>query len=339
MASAATDGCCVVTDGAAAAGPWTGLRRRPALQALMLALLATVTFGPNVRPAMAKPARHAAVAQGPRLPMKTRVAAMAASTRAVPRRPKVTTQVRKVARPTANRVRKVARSKVVTQSRRSAQLLPLVVVDAGHGGHDSGAVGPSGTLEKTVVLATAQELGRQLRATKRYRVLFTRDSDVFVTLPARVRLAVARGASLVISIHADASRDPRTRGASVYVRPAQSAGPDVVKAPAHRGAAPAIARALSESLQPSGSSKLQLVMIDSLDDDLRMVPDPARQGRFHVLGAVGIPSVLVETGFISNRADEVLLRAPKYRAKIAQAIREAVDSFFARQAPEPAERT
>jgi len=80
-------------------------------------------------------------------------------------------------------------------------------------------------------------------------------------------------------------------------------------------------------------------MVESLDDDLQMVPDPARQGRFHVLGALGIPSVLVETGFISNRADEALLRAPKHRATVARAIREAVDGFFSRQALGSAART
>ena len=182
-------------------------------------------------------------------------------------------------------------------------------------------------------------MGRQLRATGRYRVLFTRDGDVFVALLDRVRRAATRGAALLISIHADASDDRRARGASVYAHPAQPAGPDVVKAPAHRRAAPAITWALTEPPRTPGSSRLQLAMIDSLDDDLRMVSDPARRGRFHVLSAISIPSVLVETGFISNRDDEILLRSPKYRATVAHAIREAVDSFLARQALGPAART
>ncbi len=209
-------------------------------------------------------------------------------------------------------------------------LPPLVVIDAGHGGADSGAVGPAGTMEKTVTLATAQELGRQLRAGGRYRVVFTRDSDVFVPLPARVKVALTNQAALMVSIHADASTDRRARGASVYVRPAQSAGPDVARLPARGGNSRAIGRALAEPARPAaGSARLQLAMIESLNDDLSMVPDPARQGRFQVLGAVGIPSVLVETGFISNRKDEALLRQPRHRAVIARAIRDAVDSFFA----------
>ena len=79
------------------------------------------------------------------------------------------------------------------------------------------------------------------------------------------------------------------------------------------------------------SGRLQLALIDNLDDELTMVSDPARQGSFHVLGAIGIPSVLVETGFITNRTDEGLLRKPKHRALIARSIRDAVDEFFARR--------
>lgn len=328
MAGAAAAGRHVVTDSTGGGALRTDRLCRLSARALMLALFATATFSFNARPVAAKPARHVQAAQAPRPVPKSRGTAVAAPMRAKPLRLSAAIRARKVSRPT-----------VLIRPRRLAPLRPLVVVDAGHGGRDSGAIGPSGTLEKTVVLATAQELGRQLRATGRYRVLFTRDRDVFVALSDRVRLAVSRGAALVISIHADASPDHRVRGASVYVRPAQSVGPDVVQAPAHRGAAPAIARALSEPTSILGSSRLQVAMINSLDDDLRMVPDPARQGRFHVLGAIGIPSVLVETGFISNRADEALLRARKHRATVAQALREAVDGFFARQAPGPASRT
>ena len=246
-------------------------------------------------------------------------------------------QHRHTARPTQHGTRY---SKAVSRARKApvqaahatvhiAQL-PLVVVDAGHGGVDAGAVGPSGTLEKTVTLATARELGRQLRATRRYRVLLTRDSDAFVPLPARLRIAIASKAALMISIHADASTNRRARGASVYVRPAQASGPQVAHLSAHRGNSRAIADALSKPGQPApGSARLQLVMVDSLDDDLSMVPDPARQGRFYVLGALGIPSVLVETGFISNRQDEALLRRPTHCAVIARALRDAVDTYFA----------
>lgn len=214
-------------------------------------------------------------------------------------------------------------------SRTSVRLLPVVVVDAGHGGRDGGAVGSSGTLEKTVALATARELGRRLKATGRYRVVFTRVGDTFVPLAERVRVAVASGAALMVSIHADASADRTERGASVYIRPTDSSNPGVVYLSAHRGEPHAIAQHLSKlSLPHSYSANLQTALIASLDDDVGMRLDPARQGRFYVLGALGIPSVLVEMGFITNRQDEDLLRQPKHRAMVARAIIEALDEFF-----------
>ena len=80
-------------------------------------------------------------------------------------------------------------------------------------------------------------------------------------------------------------------------------------------------------------------MIGSLNDDLVMVPDPARQGRFHVLGALGIPSVLVETGFITNKQDEALLRTPRHRTMVARAIRDAVNEYFSGQQQQHVPRT
>ena len=271
-------------------------------------------------------------------PGAARVAAVTGEARpraAVAPRPK---PARSVA--TAPRVRPAQRRAVPVKARPSSKVLPLIVVDAGHGGHDPGAIGPSGTLEKTVTLATAQELARQLRATGRYRVALTRGNDRFVSLDRRISIAATGGAALLVSVHADASTDPRVRGASVYVRPGQPSGSEVVQLPAHRGSARAIARALSRPARPEpGSARLQLAMVASLEDDLPMLSDPTRQARFHVLGALGIPSVLVETGFISNRKDEALLRQPRHRSLIARAIRDAVDDYFAGQGGAPASRT
>lgn len=301
-------------------------RSRALLTGAFLAAISAVLFGFSASPSLAKPSRHTTA-------VASRLAAAQARHDAAAAR-----RSRQRANP-ASHARKALRTIARARTVRHAPLLPLVVVDAGHGGGDPGAIGPSGTLEKTVALATAQELGRQLRATRRYRVAFTRDDDSFVSLPARVRLAIANGASLMISIHADASPDHRARGASVYVRSARSSGSEVAHLPAH-GSPRAIARALAEPAPPEpGSARLQLAMVESLDEDLPMVPDPARQGRFHVLGALGIPSVLVETGFISNVKDEVLLRQPRHRAMVARAIRDAVDDYFAVQQRPAAPRT
>src|SRR3954447_587346 len=218
------------------------------------------------------------------------------------------------------RRRHPARSGQTTEVRRRRPNQPLVVIDAGHGGHDPGAVGRSGTLEKNVALATAVELGRQLRATRRYRVLFTRERDIFVPLPARLRTIARSGAALLVSIHADAAPSPGARGASVYVR---SPGPGgrTTQFPAHRGAAPAMAEALAGP--PPGSELLQLTMVGRMDDDLRMTTSPARRAQLHVLAATNVPGVLVEMVYISNPKDERLLRNQRHRATIARAIIDA----------------
>lgn len=203
--------------------------------------------------------------------------------------------------------RPAAQHHVARARPQAPRVLPLVIIDPGHGGLDSGAVGHAGTLEKTVTLAHALELRAALLATHRYRVVLTRDSDEFV--PLGDRLAAGRaGAALLISLHADSSPDPRARGASVYIR------------------------------SQSGTS-LQSQVIDSLEDDIRMTASPARAGHLYVLANSSTPGVLVELGFISNRQDEALLKSPKHRKVVAAAIRDAVDGYFAELKHGPRKRT
>jgi N-acetylmuramoyl-L-alanine amidase len=205
--------------------------------------------------------------------------------------------------------------------------LPLIVVDPGHGGHDPGAIGARGTLEKTIVLATALELRRALQATGRYRIELTRTDDRTVSLAERLGLAQRHGAVLLIAIHADASRDRHARGASVYV----SSGSATAKLPADVANSDRIARALSPATPhpETGSTLLQYSMIEQLADDVRMVEQPARSAHLYVLGARSIPSVLLEMGFLSNRQDEALLRLASHRRILVQAIKDAVDDYFA----------
>lgn len=204
---------------------------------------------------------------------------------------------------------------------------PLIVIDPGHGGRDPGAIGVSGTQEKTVTLATALELRRALQATGRYRIELTRATDSTVSLAGRLAFARKHDADLLIAIHADASRNRQARGASVYV---SSRG-----GTAHLSASPGdtgrIARALSEpGPQPEpGSAWLQYTMIEQLADDVRMVVAPARTGHLYVLGSRTIPSVLLEMGFLSNRQDEALLKQTGHRGVLVRAIKDAVDDYFA----------
>jgi N-acetylmuramoyl-L-alanine amidase len=221
---------------------------------------------------------------------------------------------------------------------------PLVMLDPGHGGKDPGAIGLSGTYEKQVSLATAFELKRQLEAGGRYRVALTRARDVFVPLDDRVAKAQASGAALFVSMHADALSDHAVRGASVYTlantaSDAQTAAlaqrensADRFAGSGWRNTPPEVSRILASLIRQEtriGSGRLSRSLVGSLDQDLPMLPNPERHAGFVVLKAVDIPSVLVEMGFMSNRNDEAELRRPEHRARVAEAMKRAVDGYFA----------
>jgi N-acetylmuramoyl-L-alanine amidase len=203
---------------------------------------------------------------------------------------------------------------------------PVIVIDPGHGGIDPGTVGRSGTLEKTVTLQTALELARLLRASGRYEILLTRDNDRFVSLPDRAAYSRARGAALIISLHADASPDRSARGSSVYIRSNRTAGSGLKR---RRSDLADMAQALGKPPAPqAGSAWLQYSIIDRLNDAMEMTPAPARAAHFWVLANQDIPGVLVEMGFLSNREDETLMRNGRHRLLIARLIRDAIDSYF-----------
>jgi N-acetylmuramoyl-L-alanine amidase len=222
--------------------------------------------------------------------------------------------------------------------------LPLVMLDPGHGGKDPGAIGLSGTYEKQVALATAQELRRQLLATKRYRVELTRSRDVFVALEERVNIARRRGAALFVSMHADALPDASVRGASVYTlsetaSDSQTAAlalrensADRFGTPNYKGTPPDVARILISLVRQEtrvGSTRMARSVVRNLGQDVPLLPNPARHAGFMVLKAADIPSVLVELGFMSNKTDEAALRRPAHRTRLATAMRRAVDAYFA----------
>ncbi len=222
--------------------------------------------------------------------------------------------------------------------------LPLVVLDPGHGGKDPGAIGVSGTYEKHVALAAAQELQRQLTAGGRYRVELTRTRDVFVPLDQRVAFAQRHGAALFVSMHADALSDHAVRGASVYTlsdaaSDKQTAAlarrenaADRFGGPAFHDTPPEVSRILSSLVRQEtrqGAARLAGRVVGEFGRDLKLIQNPSRHAGFMVLKAADIPSVLVEMGFMSNREDEAALRRPEHRAKVAGAMRRAVDAWFA----------
>ncbi len=229
---------------------------------------------------------------------------------------------------------RAARLRASRAAAEHAAPLPLIVVDPGHGGRDPGAIGITGTPEKAVTLAAAVELKCQLEATRRYRVLLTRSNDETLELPDRVAFVHAHGATLLISLHADSAANRRARGASVYIRSARS---PVRQVPARAGD---IARALADEPDPlhSPAGLLRWGIIRALADDIDLTPAPSREAHLYVLGS-GVPSVLLEMGFLSNRQDEAALRQPAYRRVIAAAVREAVDAYFARIRHTPGKQT
>lgn len=225
--------------------------------------------------------------------------------------------------------------------------LPLVVLDPGHGGKDPGAIGASGSYEKHVAFAAAQELRRQLEAAGQCRVALTRDRDVFIPLERRVTIAQRNGAALFVSMHADAVADRSVHGASVYTLSDAASDPqtaalairensaDRFGGPQFRDMPPVIAGILGSLVQEEtrrGSARLARNLVTGFEPRVELLNNPARQARFMVLRAADVPSVLVEMGFMSNPADEALLHRPEYRVKIATALRAAIESTLAPQA-------
>ena len=226
----------------------------------------------------------------------------------------------------------------------AAQPPRLVVLDPGHGGKDPGAIGISGTYEKHVALATAFELKRQLEASGQYHVELTRARDIFIPLEHRVEIAERHRAMLFVSMHADALSDPRVRGASIYTLGAHASdaqtrelarrenSADRFAGPDFQGTSPEVAEILASLVQHEtrvGSARLAHDLVGALGPRVPLLSNPTRHAGFVVLKAADIPSVLVEMGFMSNRQDEAALRRPAHRVQVAQAMKHAVDAYFA----------
>jgi N-acetylmuramoyl-L-alanine amidase len=217
------------------------------------------------------------------------------------------------------------------------------MLDPGHGGKDPGAIGVSGTYEKSIALETALVLKRLLEAEGAYRVVLTRSQDRFVPLEERVARAQDAGAALFVSMHADALSDHKVRGASVYTNAPDASDPQTAALARRENSADRFTRAHRprDSLEVEQvianlvrqdtldrSSLLSRTLVGSLDDDLPMLPNPERHAGFVVLQSASIPSVLVEMGFMSNPRDEAALRKAGHRLVVAQAMRRAVDLYF-----------
>lgn len=229
--------------------------------------------------------------------------------------------------------------------------LLTVVVDPGHGGIDPGASGRGGTLEKDIALAAGRDLARRLASTGRYRVVMTRDADVFVALRRRVAIAREAGADLFVSIHADSIDDSRVRGSHVYSLSQQASDAEAAALAAKENKSDIVAGLDMASYSPdvnlilldlsqretnNRSADLADAMVEAFArNGVRSIRRPHRQAGFAVLKAPDVPSVLVELGFLSSPADEAALQTSRGRAPIVGALAEAVDRYFADLRAEP----
>ena len=219
----------------------------------------------------------------------------------------------------------------------------VVVIDAGHGGVDPGTHGRSGVQEKAVVLAFAKELAGELRASGRYDVHLTRDSDIFIPLRERVSIARRHKADLFISIHADAIQKPNVRGMSIYTlsenaSDAEAAAlarkenqSDLIAGLDLQGESPEVTGILIDLAQretKNYSSRFAKTVVDHASQKTATLDPAHRFAGFVVLKAPDVPSVLIELGFLTNPDDEKQLTSPTWRATMAKTLSRSVDRYF-----------
>ena len=220
---------------------------------------------------------------------------------------------------------------------------PLVVIDAGHGGRDPGAISVSGQVrEKELTLVLAQALRDELVKRGRVRVAMTRDDDRYLTLEDRAAVARRLSAAMFVSIHIDSAANPLARGASVYslsdvASDAEAAGlaarENAGEDQNARGDAVQMMLAdLSMRSHMSASADLASRLVNKAAGRVELRPNPHRFAAFHVLRRADAPAVLFEAGYLSNADDELLLRNPAERAKMVLALAQAIEADVAAHA-------
>ena len=238
-------------------------------------------------------------------------------------------------------------------ARRGANRLIIVAIDPGHGGEDPGAIGPGGTREKDVALSIAKLLAARVNNSRvgnnPMRAFLTRDGDYFVPLNTRVQKARRVQADLFISIHADAFITPQANGSSVYALSRSGASSTAARWLANKenqadligginvnSRDANVQRALldlSTTAQIRDSIMLGSAMLGEIGKINRLHKPRVEQAGFAVLKAPDIPSVLVETAFISNPAEEARLRSPDFQARMADMLLRGIQGYFSRNPP------
>jgi N-acetylmuramoyl-L-alanine amidase len=247
----------------------------------------------------------------------------------------------------------VPRPAVRAEARTARTWKPIIVLDPGHGGHDSGAL-RYGTVEKDVVLAFGKMLRDKLNATGRYKVVMTRDSDAFIPLEERRDFAEKQEAALFIAIHADYVSRANVRGATIYSL-RETVADELMRSVRGERTADLLASkelaAVKEFGGDSGAVRNILAdlvhretlvtkertgtfvksVIEYMGQSTEMKENPDRSAAFAVLKTVKVPSVLIELAYVSNKQDAELLKSEKWRGTVADSITTAIDNYFSHQ--------
>lgn len=219
----------------------------------------------------------------------------------------------------------------------------IIVIDAGHGGVDPGAIGYSGTYEKNITLSMAKELKEILDKNKNYKVYLTRNRDVFIPLRDRVKISRKHDADLFISIHADSAKNRKAEGLSVYTLSETASDKEAAALAEKENKADIVAGLnfaehskevsdillnLAQRETNNSSSEFATLLSSQMSKIVKTVSNTHRFAGFAVLKAPDVPSVLLELGYLSNPMEERQLRQKSYRLKLANATVQAIDKYF-----------
>jgi len=249
--------------------------------------------------------------------------------------------------PAANQPVPTVPNMKIVPAERPKNTKKVIVIDPGHGGVDPGATSVSGRYEKHLTLKVARQMKKTLESTGRYKVVLTRNRDIFIRLRDRVNLARQANADLFISIHADTIKNRKIRGASVYTLSEKASDKEAADLAERENKSDVIAGIdltheseevtnilidLAQRETMNQSARFASTLVDELKQNLKVLRRSHRFAGFAVLKAPDIPSVLVELGFLSNRSDDKNLHNPEHHVRLATSLQSAIDAYFTRLA-------
>ncbi|WP_251358132.1 N-acetylmuramoyl-L-alanine amidase [Kangiella sp. TOML190] len=249
----------------------------------------------------------------------------------------------------------LAQEKPKKEATKKQQRDIIIAIDAGHGGEDPGARGPTGAREKKITLALAQALAKEINKEKGLKAILTRSGDYYLSLRKRTAIARQHRADLFVSVHADSFTNKKARGASVWILSTRGATSEAARWLKKQEADSELLGGvnsnvkLSEYDKPIAEVLLDLQMSHSIEASLtlgkevhrkiakvapKMHKNHVEKNSFVVLKNPDIPSILVESGFISNPQEEKLLKTKNYRNKLAKAVKDGIKNYFKSNAPD-----